>query len=178
MVGPTHQPCRPMVDSVAGLQMANQTWSHPYLIRISRPEPTRMADQIRGNADFPPGILYGSDGAPYFRPRPTAVHQYADIDRVAGRTRGSHHPFTLWDRPVRRGLRDRSTRPASLPTRLGHFQPQADRAHPMPTSPSRYQLLPPSCLTSSAVRGLQTVTLNVDCSASSLGPPGPGPYAR
>jgi peptidoglycan/xylan/chitin deacetylase (PgdA/CDA1 family) len=67
---------RSLVDS-GQVQIANHTWSHPYLNRISL---SAVHDQIKRNADF---LLntYGRDGAPYFRP-PYGVHN-ADIDRVA-----------------------------------------------------------------------------------------------
>ena len=67
---------RPLVDS-GQIQMANHTWSHPYLNRISL---TAVHDQIARNADFL-RTTYGADGTPYFRP-PYGVHN-ADTDRVA-----------------------------------------------------------------------------------------------
>ena len=67
---------RPLVDS-GQIQMANHTWSHPYLNRINL---TEVRDQIARNADFL-RTTYGSDGTPYFRP-PYGVHN-ADTDRVA-----------------------------------------------------------------------------------------------
>src|SRR5258707_9679298 len=78
---------RPMVDS-GQIQIANHTWSHPYLNRISL---TAVRDQIQRNADFL-RQTYGGDGTPYFRP-PYAVHN-ADTDRVAADL-GSP-PVTLW----------------------------------------------------------------------------------
>jgi len=67
---------RPLVDS-GQVQMANHTWSHPYLNRIGL---SAVADQIRRNADFLRNT-YGTDGTPFFRP-PFGVHN-ADIDRIA-----------------------------------------------------------------------------------------------
>jgi peptidoglycan/xylan/chitin deacetylase (PgdA/CDA1 family) len=58
---------RPMVDS-GQIQMANHTWSHPYLTRIGL---NAVADQIRRNAEFL-RRTYGVDGTPYFRPRAAA----------------------------------------------------------------------------------------------------------
>jgi peptidoglycan/xylan/chitin deacetylase (PgdA/CDA1 family) len=78
---------RPMVDS-GQVQMANHTWSHPYLNRMSL---TAAADQIRRNADFLRNT-YGADGTPFFRP-PYGVHN-ADIDRVAADQ--GYSTVTLW----------------------------------------------------------------------------------
>ena len=54
---------RPLVDS-RQVQMANHTWSHPYLNRLAL---SAVDDQIRRNADFLRNT-YGTDGTPYFRP--------------------------------------------------------------------------------------------------------------
>ncbi|HZA08448.1 MAG TPA: polysaccharide deacetylase family protein [Mycobacterium sp.] len=78
---------RPMVDS-GQVQMANHTWSHPYLNRMGLPA---VADQIRRNADFLRNT-YGMDGAPFFRP-PYGVHN-ADIDRVAADQ--GYTTVTMW----------------------------------------------------------------------------------
>jgi len=78
---------RPMVDS-GQVQMANHTWSHPYLNRMSL---AAVADQIRRNADYLTNT-YGSDGAPYFRP-PYGVHN-GDIDRVAADQ--GYTTVTMW----------------------------------------------------------------------------------
>jgi peptidoglycan/xylan/chitin deacetylase (PgdA/CDA1 family) len=67
---------KPLVDS-GQVQMANHTWSHPYLTRMGL---SAVADQIRRNADFLRNT-YGADGTPFFRP-PFGAHN-ADIDRVA-----------------------------------------------------------------------------------------------
>jgi len=67
---------RPLVDS-GQVQMANHTWSHPFLNRISH---SSVADQIYRNAEFL-RKTYGTDGRPFFRP-PYGVHN-ADIDRIA-----------------------------------------------------------------------------------------------
>ena len=67
---------RPMVDS-GQIQMANHTWSHPYLNKLNL---GAVHDQIQRNADFLRNT-YGNDGTPYFRP-PYGVHN-PDIDRVA-----------------------------------------------------------------------------------------------
>jgi peptidoglycan-N-acetylglucosamine deacetylase len=78
---------RPMVDS-GQIQMANHTWSHPYLNRIG---PSAVADQIRRNADFLTNT-YGTDGTPFFRP-PYGVHN-ADTDRAAADQ--GYATITLW----------------------------------------------------------------------------------
>jgi peptidoglycan/xylan/chitin deacetylase (PgdA/CDA1 family) len=78
---------RPMADS-GQVQMANHTWSHPYLNRMKL---TAVDDQIRRNADFLRNT-YGADGTPFFRP-PFGVHS-ADIDRVAADQ--GYSTVTLW----------------------------------------------------------------------------------
>ncbi len=85
------QTIRPMVDS-GQIQMANHTWSHPYLNRISLSE---VRDQIKRNADFLQNT-YGTNGAPYFRP-PYGVHT-PDTDRVAADL--GYSTVTLWSGTV------------------------------------------------------------------------------
>jgi peptidoglycan-N-acetylglucosamine deacetylase len=138
---------RPMVDS-GQVQMANHTWSHPYLNRMSL---TAVADQIRGNADFLRNT-YGSDGAPYFRP-PYGVHN-ADIDRVAADQ--GYTTVTLWDADVGDSRPENETSLIANAARA--FQPQQIvliHANLPPVTHCYAQLLD---LISS--RGLQTVTLN------------------
>src|ERR1700752_1607158 len=67
---------RPLVDS-GQVQMANHTWSHPYLTRMGL---SGVDDQIRRNAVFRRNP-FGPDGTPFFRP-PFGAHN-AGIDRVA-----------------------------------------------------------------------------------------------
>ena len=78
---------RPMVDA-GQVQMANHTWSHPYLNRMKL---AAVGDQVRRDADFLRNT-YGTDGAPFFRP-PYGVHN-ADIDRVAADQ--GYTTITLW----------------------------------------------------------------------------------
>jgi peptidoglycan/xylan/chitin deacetylase (PgdA/CDA1 family) len=90
---------RPLVDA-GQVQIANHTWSHPYLNRVSL---TAVADQIRRNADFLRNA-YGADGTPFFRP-PYGVHN-ADIDRVAadqGYTTVRHIVSPVYDAAASRG---------------------------------------------------------------------------
>lgn len=82
---------RPMVDS-GQIQMANHTWSHPYITRIS---PAALTDQIRRNKDFLRNT-YGVDGTPYFRP-PYGVHTAA-TDQVAADL--GYPTITLWSATV------------------------------------------------------------------------------
>ena len=82
---------RPLVES-GQVQMANHTWSHPYLNRISL---SAVADQIRRNADFLKNT-YGTDGRPFFRP-PYGVHN-ADIDRIAADQ--GYTSITMWSGDV------------------------------------------------------------------------------
>jgi peptidoglycan-N-acetylglucosamine deacetylase len=128
---------RPMVDS-GQIQMANHTWSHPYLNRISL---TAVRDQIQRNADFLRNT-YGTDGTPYFRP-PFGVHT-ADTDRVAADL--GYTTVTLWSGTIGDSLPEseanllRATadcagarqpadhHPLLRPTEPAHSQPQsADR---------------------------------------------------
>jgi peptidoglycan/xylan/chitin deacetylase (PgdA/CDA1 family) len=85
------QAIRPMVDS-GQIQMANHTWSHPFLNKISLDE---VRDQIQRNADFLQNT-YGTNGAPYFRP-PYGVHT-PDTDRVAADL--GYTAITLWSGTV------------------------------------------------------------------------------
>ncbi len=82
---------RPLVDS-GQVQMANHTWSHPYLNRMGL---GAVADQIGRNADFLRNT-YGMDGSPFFRP-PFGVHN-GDIDRVAADQ--GYTSITMWSGDV------------------------------------------------------------------------------
>ena len=82
---------RAMVES-GQIQVANHTWSHPYITKLTLPE---VADQIKRNADFPQNT-YGVDGTPYFRP-PYGLHN-PDTDRVAADL--GYHTVTLWSGTV------------------------------------------------------------------------------
>jgi peptidoglycan/xylan/chitin deacetylase (PgdA/CDA1 family) len=82
---------RPLMDS-GQVQMANHTWSHPYLNRMGL---SAVGDQIRRNADFL-NNTYGADGTPFFRP-PFGVHN-ADIDRVAADQ--GYTSITMWSGDV------------------------------------------------------------------------------
>jgi peptidoglycan/xylan/chitin deacetylase (PgdA/CDA1 family) len=138
---------RPMVDS-GQVQMANHTWSHPYLNRLGLPA---VADQIRRNADFLRNT-YGTDGTPYFRP-PYGVHN-ADIDRVAADQ--GYNTVTMWSGTVGDSKPENET---SLVTNAGtSFQPQnivLIHAN-LPTVTHCY----PQLLDLIHSRNLQTVTLN------------------
>jgi peptidoglycan/xylan/chitin deacetylase (PgdA/CDA1 family) len=143
-----HAPAlRPMVDS-GQVQMANHTWSHPYLNRMSL---DAVADEIRRNADFLRNI-YGSDGTPYFRP-PYGVHNI-DIDRVAADQ--GYTTVTMWGGDVGDSRPENET---SLIANAGRsFQPQQIvliHAN-LPTVTHCYAQL----LDLIQSRGLQTVTLN------------------
>ena len=104
---------RPMVDS-GQVQMANHTWSHPYLNRLNL---GAVADQISRNADFL-RTTYGMDGTPFFRP-PFGVHN-ADIDRVAADL--GYPTITMWSGDVG------DSRPEDENSLIGNagksFQPQ------------------------------------------------------
>jgi peptidoglycan/xylan/chitin deacetylase (PgdA/CDA1 family) len=138
---------RPMVDS-GQIQMANHTWSHPYLNRISL---TAVRDQIQRNADFLRNT-YGGDGTPYFRP-PYGVHN-PDIDRVAADL--GYTTVTLWSGTVGDSLPETEANLVACATRS--FSPQQIvLAHAnLPTVTHCYNQL--SQLIAS--RNLQTVTLN------------------
>jgi peptidoglycan/xylan/chitin deacetylase (PgdA/CDA1 family) len=138
---------RPMVDS-GQVQMANHTWSHPYLNRIGL---GAVADQIRRNADFLKNT-YGVDGTPYFRP-PYGVHN-ADIDRVAADQ--GYTTITMWSGDLLDWTHENET---SLVANAGKFfQPQQivlTHAN-LPTITHCY----PQLLDLIQSRNLQTVTLN------------------
>jgi peptidoglycan-N-acetylglucosamine deacetylase len=104
---------RPMVAS-GQVQMANHTWSHPYLNRMGLPA---VADQIRRNADFLRNT-YGANGAPYFRP-PFGVHN-ADIDRVAADQ--GYTTITMWSGDVGDSVPESAASLVANATRS--FQPQ------------------------------------------------------
>jgi len=82
---------RPLVDS-GQVQMANHTWSRPYLNRMGL---SAVADHIRRNADFLTNT-YGVNGTPYFRP-PQGAHN-ADFDRVAADL--GYTTVTMWSGDV------------------------------------------------------------------------------
>jgi peptidoglycan/xylan/chitin deacetylase (PgdA/CDA1 family) len=82
---------RPMAES-GQVQMANHTWSHPNLSRLSV---AAVSDQIHRNADFLRNT-YGRDGTPYFRP-PFGVHN-PNIDRVAADQ--GYTTITMWSGDV------------------------------------------------------------------------------
>jgi len=138
---------RPMVDS-GQVQMANHTWSHPYLNRISL---TAVRDQILRNADFLRNT-YGVDGTPYFRP-PYGVHT-ADTDRVAADL--GYTTVTLWSGTI--GDSRPETEASLVDSATRSFVPQQIvLAHAnLPTITHCYNQL--SQLIAS--RNLQTVTLN------------------
>jgi peptidoglycan-N-acetylglucosamine deacetylase len=138
---------RPMVDS-AQVQMANHTWSHPYLNRMKL---TAADDQIRRNADFLRNT-YGTDGAPFFRP-PYGVHN-ADIDRVAADQ--GYTTVTLWSATI--GDSSPENEASLVANAAKSFQPQQivlTHAN-LPTITRCYDQL--TGLIQS--RNLQTVTLN------------------
>jgi len=138
---------RPMVDS-GQVQVANHTWSHPYLNRISL---TAVRDQIQRNADFLRNT-YGTDGTPYFRP-PYGVHTAA-TDRVAADL--GYSTVALWSGTVGDSLPETEANLVACATRS--FTPQQIvLAHAnLPTVTHCYDQL--SQLIAS--RNLQTVTLN------------------
>jgi peptidoglycan/xylan/chitin deacetylase (PgdA/CDA1 family) len=138
---------RPMVDS-GQIQMANHTWSHPYLNRISL---TAVGDQIQRNADFLRNT-YGGDGTPFFRP-PYGVHN-AGTDRVAADL--GYTTVTLWSGNVGDSRPETEANLVASATRS--FTPQQIvLAHAnLPTITHCYDQL--SQLIAS--RNLQTVTLN------------------
>jgi len=138
---------RPMVDS-GQVQMANHTWSHPYLNRLNL---GGVADQISLNADFL-RTTYGVDGTPFFRP-PFGVHN-ADIDRVAADQ--GYPTITMWSGDVG------DSRPENENSLIGNagksFQPQQiviTHAN-LPTITHCYAQL----IDIIHNRNLQTVTLN------------------
>ena len=138
---------RPMVDS-GQIQMANHTWSHPHLNKVSI---SVVHDQIQRNADFLRGT-YGTDGTPYFRP-PYGVHN-SDTDRVAADL--GYTTVTLWSGTIGDSLPET---PANLVAGAARsFAPQQIvLAHAnLPTITHCYDQLA-NLITS---RNLQTVTLN------------------
>jgi peptidoglycan/xylan/chitin deacetylase (PgdA/CDA1 family) len=138
---------RPMVDS-GQVQMANHTWSHPYLNRLGLPA---VADQIRRNADFLTNT-YGVNGTPFFRP-PYGVHN-ADIDRVAADQ--GYSTTTLWSGDLLDWRPE--TEAALIANANSMFQPQQIvliHAN-LPTVTHCYSQL----LDIIGSRNLQTVTLN------------------
>ena len=138
---------RPMVDS-GQIQMANHTWSHPYLNRLSLPA---VRDQIQRNADFL-RTTYGGDGTPFFRP-PYGVHN-ASIDKVAADL--GYTTVTMWSGTIGDSLPETEANLVASATRS--FLPQQIvLAHAnLPTITHCYNQL--SQLIAS--RNLQTVTLN------------------
>ena len=138
---------RPMVDS-GQIQMANHTWSHPYLNRISL---SAVRDQIQRNADFL-RTTYGGDGTPFFRP-PYGVHN-ASIDKVAADL--GYTTVTMWSGTVGDSLPETEANLVACATRS--FLPQQIvMAHAnLPTITHCYNQL--SQLIAS--RNLQTVTLS------------------
>jgi peptidoglycan-N-acetylglucosamine deacetylase len=138
---------RPMVDS-GQVQMANHTWSHPYLNRMKL---TAADDQIRRNADFLRNT-YGTDGAPFFRP-PYGVHN-ADIDRVAADQ--GYTTVTLWSATI--GDSSPENEASLVANAAKSFQPQQivlTHAN-LPTITHCYDQL----TTLIQSRNLNTVTLN------------------
>jgi peptidoglycan/xylan/chitin deacetylase (PgdA/CDA1 family) len=138
---------RPMVDS-GQVQMANHTWSHPYLSKISL---SAVHDQIQRNADFLRNT-YGTDGTPFFRP-PYGVHT-PDIDRVAADL--GYSTVTLWSGTVGDSLPETAANLIACAERS--FAPQQIvLAHAnLPTITQCFDQLA-GLITS---RNLQTVTLN------------------
>jgi peptidoglycan-N-acetylglucosamine deacetylase len=138
---------RPMVDS-GQIQVANHTWSHPYLNKISL---TAVHDQIQHNADFLRGT-YGTDGTPFFRP-PYGVHN-GDIDRVAADL--GYTTVTMWSGTIGDSLPETADNLVSAAQRS--FTPQQIvLAHAnLPTITTCYDRLANLI----ANRKLQTVTLN------------------
>jgi peptidoglycan/xylan/chitin deacetylase (PgdA/CDA1 family) len=138
---------RPMVDA-GQIQVANHTWSHPYLNRISLPE---VRDQIARNADFLRNT-YGTDGTPYFRP-PYGVHT-AEIDRIAADL--GYPTVTLWGDTIGDSVRENEASLVANATRA--FAPQQIvLAHAnLPTITHCFDKLSQLIVS----RNLQTVTLN------------------
>ena len=138
---------RPMVDS-GQIQVANHTWSHPYLTRISL---TAVHDQIQRNADFLRNT-YGTDGTPFFRP-PYGLHTAA-TDRVAADL--GYPTITMWSGTIGDSLPENEANLVAAATRS--FTPQQIvLAHAnLPTITHCYNQLSQLI----AGRNLQTVTLN------------------
>ncbi|HEX4587272.1 MAG TPA: polysaccharide deacetylase family protein [Mycobacterium sp.] len=138
---------RPMVDS-GQIQIANHTWSHPYLNRISL---TAVHDQIQRNADFLRNT-YGADGTPFFRP-PYGVHT-PDTDRVAADL--GYTTIAMWSGTVGDSRPENEANLVAAATRS--FAPQQIvLAHAnLPTITHCFSQLSQLI----ADRNLQTVTLN------------------
>ena len=138
---------RPMVDS-GQIQVANHTWSHPYLTRSSL---TEVHDQIQRNADFLRNT-YGTDGTPFFRP-PYGLHTAA-TDRVAADL--GYPTITLWSGTIGDSLPESEANLVAAATRS--FAPQQIvLAHAnLPTITHCYNQLGQLI----ADRNLATVTLN------------------
>lgn len=138
---------RPLVDS-GQVQIANHTWSHPYLTRLSS---SAVSDQIRRNADFL-RKTYGTDGAPFFRP-PYGAHN-ANVDRVAADQ--GYTTVTLWSGTVGDSApEDEATLIADAAKSFQSQQIVLAHAN-MPTITHCYDKLTELIHT----RNLQTVTLN------------------
>lgn len=138
---------RPMVDS-GQVQVANHTWSHPFLNKLSL---GAVADQISRNADFLRNT-YGRDGSPYFRP-PYGVHN-ANIDRVAADQ--GYTAVTMWSGDVGDSVPENET--SLIAHAANSFTPQQIvliHAN-LPTVTHCYAQL----LDLIHSRNLQTVTLN------------------
>lgn len=138
---------RPMVDS-GQVQVANHTWSHPYLNRLAL---TAVSDQIRRNADFLRNT-YGTDGTPFFRP-PYGVHN-AGIDRVAADL--GYQTITMWSGTLGDSAPENES--ALIANATKSFQPQQivlSHAN-LPTITHCYSQLTGIIQS----RNLQTVTLN------------------
>jgi len=138
---------RPMVDS-GQIQVANHTWSHPYLTRISL---TAVHDQIQRNADFLRNT-YGTDGTPFFRP-PYGLHTAA-TDRVAADL--GYPTITMWSGTIGDSLPENEANLVAAATQS--FAPQQIvLAHAnLPTITHCFNQLSQLI----AGRNLQTVTLN------------------
>lgn len=78
---------RPLVES-GQIQLANHTWSHPDLTKVSK---SRIAEELSRNDRFLRDT-YGIDATPYFRP-PYGNHN-ADVDAVAADL--GYRMATLW----------------------------------------------------------------------------------
>lgn len=104
---------RPLVDS-GQIQLANHTWTHPDLTRLSR---SQIADELKSTDVFLRNT-YGVDAAPYFRP--PYGHHNPSVNAVAADL-GYQNP-TLWSGD----LRDSALLPEDLIVRLAHqfFAPQ------------------------------------------------------
>jgi peptidoglycan/xylan/chitin deacetylase (PgdA/CDA1 family) len=138
---------RPLADS-GQVQMANHTWSHPYLNRLGL---SAVADQIRRNADFLRNT-YGVDGTPFFRP-PYGVHN-ADIDRVAADQ--GYTTVTMWSGDVGDSRPENETSLVANADRSFQGQRIVLIHANLPTVTHCY----PQLLDIIQSRNLQTVTLN------------------